>query len=266
MKRLLALLLIAVLVLSVAGCKFSFGTDPGDENEPGENPGEDPGEDPGENPGEDPGPAVQGEFYSFTEMFDVYKVFKELKFTFTAEAEDGDPTHYTYSHVYVGKEELSYTLQGVDYTEVCPQFTITILEDGEETVIDVWFNEAGELVKAGADGDYTTGDLAALAMFGFAFHILPFHAYSDGYAEVFTDEGGFDGYGWVVKEHSTTSRDFGAGSVPVERYRFSWLWIEGDLEYDWEVAKIEGKHVFTKWKMVIGKDLSEMIVERIIPF
>jgi len=166
----------------------------------------------------------------------------------------------------MGEEELDYTLSEVSYTEVCPQYRITIFEDGQESVTDVWFNEAGDVVKAGSEGDYSTGDFAAFALFGFAFHILPFYAYNDGYAEVFTDAGGFADSGWNVKEHSTTSKDFGTGSVPVERYRFSWIWVDDDLEYDWEVAKIGNKHVFTKWKMVIGNEVVEMTVERVIPF
>lgn len=133
-------------------------------------------------------------------------------------------------------------------------------------MVEVWFNEAGDLVKAGSNGEYTTGDLAALALFGFAFHLIPFYAYSEGYAEVFTSEDGFTNSGWVVKDHSTTTKDFGFGSIPVERYRFSWIWVGEGVEYDWEVATIAGKHIFTKWKMAISDNVSELIVERAIPF
>ena len=267
MKRLLALLLIAVLVLSVAGCKFSFGNVDDPDDDPGnvDNPGEDPSEDPDDDP-VSTGPAVDGEFYLFSEFHDVFTVFKELKFDFFTKPEDGDPTEYTYSHVYIGEEELDFTLEDVAYSQVCPQYTITIFEDGEETVTEVWFNEDGDVVKSGSDGEYTTGDMAALALFGFAFHIIPFYAYNEGYSEVFTKKDGFGSSGWAVKERSTSTKDFGDGNVSVERYVFSWIWLTSDLEYDWEVAKIGGKHVFTTWKMDVGNTLTELVVERIIPF
>lgn len=80
MKRLIALLLIAILVLSVAGCSFSFGN----VDDPGEDPGEGPGEDPGQNPGLDSGQwrTVEGEFYTFSETDLCFAVaFRELHFT-----------------------------------------------------------------------------------------------------------------------------------------------------------------------------------------
>lgn len=263
MKRWLALLLVVIMVFSTAACSGKSGTGTGDPGKDVEDPGKDV--DPGNEPGKT-GAAIDGEFYVYEDMFDVFKFFKEIKFSYTNEPAEGDTSAYSFAYVYTGEEEVSYTLEDVDHVDNTKRYRITILEDGEETILDVWFNEAGDLVKAGTEGDYWSGDFASLALLTFAFHLMPFYMYNDGFGEVFTKEGGLESSGWHIHEHNSTTKNFGSGNVKVESYRFSWIWLAADLIYDWEVAEVGGKYLFTRWKTKIGEGISEMIVEKLIPF
>lgn len=194
----------------------------------------------------------------------VFKAFKELSFSHKAVSE-GEEEAFTYSHQYLNSEVVDYVLEEESHSDNAKHFRITIAEDGEEKVFEAWVNDAGIIVKAGSEGDYATGDMAGLYSFGFIFHLIPFCVYNEVYAEVFTSDGGFAKSGWDVKEHSKGNKDFGAGNVRVERYKFAWSWTKDII--DWEVAEVSGRFIFTQWKIIEAEgDTMELIVNRVIPF
>lgn len=266
MKRWLALLLVVLMMFSIAACgggPKKGNDDPGN-NDPGTS---DPGtNDPGTSGGKS-GAAIKGDFYEFSDMYVLFTTFKEIKFTYTTKSDNSDATSYTFGYIYSGDEVVEYKdFDGVDHSEDTKKYDITIFENGEESFLEVWFNESGDVVKAGSDGDYTVGGMAGLAMFGFAFHIMPFYIYNDGWGDTFSDDRGLDSAGWKVQEHNSVNRNFGSGNVKVERYRISWSWLTASMIYDWEAAEIGGKYLFTKWKWQIGSELMELDTERVIPF
>lgn len=256
MKRWLALFLVFVMMLSLTACGGSNDPDDVDTGDDVEDPGDvvDPGDDPG-----DTGSGIEGEFYSFESENDspyvVFDFFKELDYTLTTQSADGTTTAF----------DLSYTFSGDDSELDARKFELILVEDGEEKVFETWINDAGECVKAGVDGEYLTGEMASLTTMGFVFHLIWVTAYTEGFSEAFI-ENDFEGYGWTVEESTAGTQDFGAGNVPVHFYRFKYSWLSEEVVYEWEVANIGGKNMFTKWKMAIGEDIVEMNVNRIIPF
>ncbi|HCX78474.1 MAG TPA: hypothetical protein DG577_03575 [Firmicutes bacterium] len=261
MKRWLALLLVVLMVFSLTACG---GGKDDDTKTPGGNT-----EDPGgtENPGgtEDPGDnSLEGEFYILEDQMGVFNLFKELSFSYKALTE-GEEEAFTYSHQYLDSEVVDYVMEEESHSDNAKHFQIKIAEDGAENVFEAWVNDAGTIVKAGNEEGYATGDMAALTTVGFIFHLIPFYVYNEVYTEVFTSEGGFAKSGWDVKEHSTGSKDFGSGNVRVEKYKFAWSWTKDII--DWEVAEINGRYIFTHWKMIEEEgDTMELFINKIIPF
>jgi len=260
MKRWLALLLVAIMVFSLTACSLGKGDDTKDPGGDTDDPGGDT-EDPGGDTGKD---ILDGEFFILEDQMGVFSVFKELSFTYKADNKDKEDESYTYSHKYLDSEVVDYELDGESHSDNAKHFQVTIDEDAEKKVYEVWVNEAGTVVKAGSEEEgYGTGDSAAWKSFAFIFHPIPFCGYNDVYSEVFTKDG-FAGLGWQVREHSQGSKDFGAGNVSIEKYKFGWSWTEDT--FIWEIAEIKGRFVFTQWKIVNEDEALEMIVSKIIPF
>lgn len=270
MKRWCALFLVLVMVFTLTGCgivKNIVGKvvdftneDPGDD--PGDDHGDDPWDDPGDEPGDDPGDVpvgLDGEFYSYEGDNAAYLMlldFRELRFTWLATSPD-ETSDWTYTQKYVGDEEVD----GV----TAKKFEVTIAEVDATTVTELWLSPEGQLLKAGMDGEYATGDMAMIYSLCL-FYAFPVWAYTGFYYEAF-EEGEFNYLGWELSEKTTETRNYGAGNVPAERYVFTFTWDDERAEYEWEIAKIKGKYLFTKWKLNENDgNAFNMIVDTAIPF
>lgn len=255
MRRWLALFLAVVLVFSLVACGGKkSSTEPGNTDDP---PIDDPnggGDDP---PTDDPG-AVDN-FFDFSVEGTIYSALKELRYTFKG----ADDEEYTYTQVYLDSETIDYEMEGESHSDLAKHFRITIEEGLEANVYEAWINDEGVTVKAGQGGDFATGDSAAFYALGYAFYAIPFYIYNGAFAEMLV-QNDFSAYGWTIKEQTSSSKDFGDGSVKVYNYRFSAV---GEAEaFDWEVAVFKGQKVITRWKMKDNNEAAELIVERIIFF
>jgi len=241
LKKLFALLLIIVMMVSLAACGRSNGPD-----EPGNEPGNEPGEEP---------TGLEGDYYSYegdNAAFLMILDFKELRFDWKDE-----DSAYTYAQKFIAEDEVD----GVPGKK----FEVTIDENGEKTSSELWIGSDGTLLKAGSEGSYATGDMAFLHAFGAMMYAIPVYAYTGSYAESFKN-GDFDRWNWHVSERATVSKDFGDGNVPVERYVFTYTSSGETTKFEWELAKVGGKYLFTKWKLDYNDNHMDMTVDRIITF
>lgn len=279
MKRWLALFLAVVMVFSLTGCGVLKGIvnnlvdnldipaddqidepdDEVDESDEGDEPDEDPGDELGDDPGEDQGTGLEGDFYYYEGDYAAGLMlldFQEIQFTWTAES-SGDVSSWNYTHEYMGEEDVDGT--------PAKYFEVSIEEDGETKVYELWIGSEGNVLKGGCDGEYATGDMAVMYSFCLMY-AFPIFTYSELFSEAFVEED-FGLYGWELSDRTTEVRDYGAGDVQVERFVFTYTWDEAAVEYEWEVANINGKNLFTKLKLDENDGNSaDMNVERIIPF
>ncbi|MGI6365310.1 MAG: hypothetical protein ACOX2G_06165 [Bacillota bacterium] len=271
MKRFFALLLIAVLVLSVAGCKFSIGNvDPGD---PNQDPGADPGPDPSADPDPDPGSGdgkwrtVDGEFYTFSQDVGLGFLlsFRELEFTYSDQIET-----YAFRAIYLGDEEV--------LGQNARRYALTANSDDLKGDMDFWITEAGEVIQVGAlneegvletinNDPYTlewwTEEWVDTLCTEFIWQHSRFEGYHLG--DIYTDPSVFAAFDDLqVNEVGTRKADLGAGMVTIHYYDYG---SEGNYATVEEIAKIGDKYLFiSSTTSYAGSSPMELKVTRAVPF
>lgn len=259
MKPWLALFLVVLMVLSLAGCSFSVG----DVRKPGDDPGQDPGEAPGNDPApEDTGEwkTVDGEFYTFSDTDLSFVVaFKELHFTYADESDN-----FTFMAQYLEDEEIEgtktrhYRFNSTEY-------------DGHA---EFWFTEDGELVQAADSGGYLDSDpyflewLVGDWLHECCLNFLSQHCNYDGfhYGDIYTDPSVFaaSDHDYQVREISTREADLGAGAVTIYCYDYS---SAGSFDVLDEIAKIGEKYMFISHTITFeGGFTTKLTITKVIPF
>ena len=175
---------------------------------------------------------------------------------FLGTTDNNETTAWVYHHVYVGEE----TVEGIKTAK----YEISV--DGEDDVFcELWVDSDGNIVKGGSEGEYATGEMAAMYSF-YLVYAFPLFAYQEEYADAFINND-FDGYGWNLTKRSSDKQNFGAGNVNVERYVFEYDWATIGAEYVWELANIKGKYIFTALHLAATDGTTlDMEAETIIPF
>lgn len=224
MKRILCLLMVAMLAFAVLGCgSSSNGADDPDNGDNGSTGGN------GDPVDEAP---VTGDFYEFGSILDIAQEFQELGCTFFEDEVD---------YFFLGKENVD----GVQAEH------IRVLADGQQ--LDIWIDDNEEVIKGTVDGE--DADLIMVnAVADIYFSLL----------ELFYTEQGWD-ESWDGAEHSTVTRDLGAGAVTATRLDWTAPWLP--FNYEIEVAKIAGRNLRIRFWQVTdeGQDMGGWYLRRAIP-
>jgi hypothetical protein len=249
MKYWLVLLLLVAMLFSSAGCSFIFDrakdkalegiSDVVGDLEDIADDSEDVSEEPAQPAGDDA--LVEGDFYQIETVFDFARHFKEVEYTF-----DNDSLNYTF----IGEEEVN----GVQAYHL--QITTT------NDLIELWVHEE-EIVKAiFNDVVYEGEEAEAMGMMTAGF-MWPFMMMT-GWDDAFTDLEEMSWLGWKVTDQGTTSRNLGAGNVPVNTFEIEVASSGETLIY--EIAKIGGRNVFIGWEVVEDGGATTMFkITKLIP-
>lgn len=175
--------------------------------------------------------------------------------------------------------EYSYSSLSADGVEITNRYTFSVLDekvenglkahqiqfiqtgDEDETSIECWVDEDGEVLEATVDGEEVEG--MALDMVGVSFYsfISPF-VLSSVWEPVLTSQEARELMNWKITDEGSKSKDLGAGSVPIQFYE---LETENETGY-FEVANIGGQSLFVNYKTTNQQgNTYELNVTRLVP-
>jgi len=232
MKRKLSIPLL-VLSLSLAGCFGNGGDSPPPSGRTADK----------DNSGGVQLGMVAGDFHDIG-LHDLIDHFQQIDYTYTLTTPDKtEARHYGYSYVYQGTK----TMAGITGEAIL----IQTAEHGKEFVY--LFDSEGEIAKVFVDGDEVVVDDEDMFNFDYFYALGPYGFFTTPFVAVIAryhlplvSDMHLKYVGWQLVRKDTTTRNLGAGSVPINIYEFT----AGDEDsFYFEIAKIGGKNMYTVFRV-----------------